>query len=145
MFGVTAALSLGLWGLSKRENSRMPKQKNPTEMMTALIFGVLFGVALLATAAAKKYFGAGGLYAVSVIAGLMDMDAITLSLAQMTNSSGIEPVLGWHLVLTASLSNLVFKTAVALVLGDKTFSLRVGGLFGIALILGGLLLAMWPT
>ena len=54
---------------------------------------------LLGVAAAKQYFGSNGLYAVAGLSGLVDLDAITLSLSQMLKSSQLEPQAAWRLLL----------------------------------------------
>ncbi len=64
----------------------MPIQENPTELKAALWFGLLFAIVLLAVAAAKERLGQGGLYFVAGLSGLTDMDAISLSTAQLVNS-----------------------------------------------------------
>jgi uncharacterized membrane protein (DUF4010 family) len=55
---------------------------NPFEPGEAIRFGVLFGVITFAAKAAQVYLGDTGLYLAGAIAGLTDVDAITLSMAQ---------------------------------------------------------------
>ena len=110
----------------------------------ALVFGVLFGLVLLATAAGKQYFGDRGLYVVAVLSGFTDMDAITLSTAQMTNAARIPPETAWRLILLAAMSNLVFKGGVVWVLGERALLQRILWLFGAALAAGAGILALWP-
>jgi uncharacterized membrane protein (DUF4010 family) len=121
----------------------MPIHSNPSELKSALVFGALFAVVLLATAAGKEYLGDRGLYAVAALSGLTDMDAITLSAAQMVNAGRIAPDTAWRLILLAAMSNLVFKAGVVWVLGGRSLFRRVGVVFAAALGAGAALLAGW--
>ena len=144
MLAAGALLSAGLWLLNRKEHSRMPEQENPTELKTALLFGLLYAIVLIAAAAAKDYFGERGLYLVSVASGLADMDAITLSISQLVRSGNLEGQTGWRLILVAAMSNLVFKSLVVAFLGEFKLFKRVAALFLLAFGVGVLLLLLWP-
>lgn len=143
---LTIALILAgiAWFSGRGTSAAMPEQKNPSELKAALVFGVLYGVVLLAAAAARTYLGDQGLYAVAVLSGLTDMDAITLSVSEMVKQSQVEPQTGWRLVLTASLANLVFKTATVASLGNRVLLGRIAWLFGSAFLGGLLIIFLWP-
>ena len=85
----------------------------------------MYALVLLGTAAAKNYLGNHGLFIVAVISGLTDMDAISLSISQMVSARQLDGGSGWRLIMTASLSNLVFKTAIVAILGSRQLLLRV--------------------
>ena len=124
---------------------KMQDQKNPAELKSAVIFGLLYAIISFLSAAAKDKFGNEGLYVVSIISGLTDMDAITLTTAKMTEQKNIDASLGWRLILIAFLSNLVFKGGMAMVLGGKTFGKTIALLFGIAILTGIAILFIWPS
>ncbi|MAZ72186.1 MAG: hypothetical protein CMC70_03470 [Flavobacteriaceae bacterium] len=126
------------------EEDEMPEPKNPAQFKSALIFGLLYGLILLAVAFTKEEFGNQALYVVSIISGLTDVDAITLSLSQLMKGGGLDTNSGWRLILLASLSNLVFKGIMAAVLGTKQLAKWVGFSFGISIIAGLLLMWLWP-
>ena len=126
------------------EDNEMPEPKNPSQFKSALIFGLLYGLILLAVAFTKKTFGNEALYVVSIISGLTDVDAITLSLSQLMKDGGLETNSGWRLILLASLSNLVFKGGMAATLGTKKLAKWVGLSFGISIVAGLLLMWLWP-
>jgi uncharacterized membrane protein (DUF4010 family) len=144
MFAVLALL--GWWNLRGRDEAApsMPEQENPTELKPAIVFGLLYALVLLAIAAAKEYFGQSGLYAVAVLSGLTDMDAITLSVTQMVNTEQISAGTGWRLIVVASMANLAFKAGTVAVLGERRLFGRVALSFGIAAAAGAALLAFWP-
>jgi uncharacterized membrane protein (DUF4010 family) len=76
------------------------------------------------------------------------MDAITLSTARMVQSGpdagGIDPAHGWRIIVVASMSNLVFKWAIAAVAGDKALRAQTAALLAVPFAVGGLLLLVWP-
>lgn len=130
---------------NRKQKAELPVQSNPAELKGALIFAVLYGVISFISAAVKDNFGDQALYIVSVVSGLTDLDAITLSTAKMTEQKNIEAALGWRLILVATLSNLVFKGGMALVMGNRQLGRLVGFLFGILIITGVLIILFWPS
>ena len=133
-----------LFFLSRKTQARMPEQKNPAELKAALIFGGLYAVVLLAVAAAREYFGSAGLYVVAAVSGLTDMDAITLSLAQLAGSGSLETDTAWRAVLLAALANFVFKFGIVASLAKGALTYRVGVAFAAVLVCGGLIFWLWP-
>ena len=63
--------------------------KNPFLLSEVLKFGAVLGVVMLAAAIGKSLFGDKGLMAVAAISGLADVDALTLSVANMGPASAI--------------------------------------------------------
>ncbi len=143
-----AAICIALYYLINKDTSEdeteMPEPKNPAQFKSALIFGLLYGLILLAVAFTKEKFGNEALYVVSIISGLTDVDAITLSLSQLMKDGGLETSSGWRLILLASLSNLVFKGIMAATLGTKQLAKWIGLSFGLSIIVGLLLMWLWP-
>jgi uncharacterized membrane protein (DUF4010 family) len=139
--GIAAAAFLFLRG----QGEEMPAPGNPAELKSALIFGAIYALITLAVAAVRQYAGSAELYAVAVLSGLTDMDAITLSLARMVETNHLDPATAWRLILAASLSNFVFKGAVATFLGGRKFGLRLTPFFLAALVGGLLLIWLWPA
>jgi uncharacterized membrane protein (DUF4010 family) len=146
MLAGLVVLTIILWRLIPKEDSTTaPHQANPSELKAALIFAGLYGLVLLAVAAAREYFGSSGLYLVAVVSGLTDMDAITLSVSQMANKSEIAPGTGWRLIITAALANLLFKGATVAFLGSRELFRRILIVFSISFALGATLIFLWPT
>lgn len=129
---------------NKDEDNEMPEPKNPAQFKSALIFSLLYGLILLVVAFTKEEFGNEGLYLVSVLSGLTDVDAITLSLSQLMKDGGLETNSGWRLILLASLSNLVFKGVMVATLGTKNLAKWIGVTFGMSILVGLLLIWLWP-
>lgn len=123
---------------------KLPEQKNPAELKSALFFGAIYAVVLLGVAAAKQHFGSGGLYVVAVISGLTDMDAITLSTADLVRQGRLEADTGWRTILLASMANFAFKFGCVAALGHRQLILRIGLVFAAAVGSGAAILAFWP-
>jgi uncharacterized membrane protein (DUF4010 family) len=126
-------------------DAQMPEQKNPAELKPAFIFAAIYAVVLLAVAVAKEHFGSAGFYSVAIVSGLTDMDAITLSSARLVESGRTDPSTGWHAILIAAMSNLVFKFGTVSLLGHRLLTLRIGAVFGLILICGAVVLWFWPA
>jgi uncharacterized membrane protein (DUF4010 family) len=123
---------------------QMPEQKNPTELGGAILFGVLYGVVLLAVAAAREHLGIRGIYAVSVLSGLTDMDAITLSVTGLAHEGKMTSADAWRAILAASMANIAFKSGIAAVLGGWRLFLHIALFFTVACGAGAALLVFWP-
>lgn len=128
-----------------QSDDKMPEPKNPAQLKSAIVFGLLYGFILLAVAFAKEEFGNNALYIVSIISGLTDVDAITLSLSELMREGSLQGTVGWKLILLASLSNLVFKGIMAVVMGSKELAKWVMLSFGISLVAGLFIFWLWPN
>lgn len=126
------------------ETQELPEPENPAQLKSALIFGGLYAAILLAVAATKDYFGESGLYIISLISGLTDVDAITLSLSQSLNQGKIDSRLTWKLIMVAALSNLLFKGSMASMLGPRNLSKYIWVAFTLSICFGIVLIFIWP-
>jgi uncharacterized membrane protein (DUF4010 family) len=90
---------------------------NPTELRPALGFGLMYGVVLLAAAWLSDWLGTRGLYAVALVSGLTDVDAITLSSLRLHNLGKLSVAVVVNVIVLAVLANLVFKSALTLAIG----------------------------
>ncbi|MDO9469069.1 MAG: DUF4010 domain-containing protein, partial [Thiobacillus sp.] len=90
---------------------------NPTELRTALGFGLMYGVVLLAAAGLSDWLGNRGLYAVALLSGLTDVDAITLSSLRLHNLGTLSVAVLVNVITLATLANLAFKSVLALFIG----------------------------
>ena len=138
MMGLTAIPSVILWFRERHQPAQMPEQENPTQLKSALMFGAMYALVLFALALMQRHFGQQGLYVISALSGMTDMDAITLSTVRLARS-GDATVLtdGWRMILIAIMSNLVFKAAIVAAMSGRRLFLRIATLFLIP-FLGGL-------
>jgi uncharacterized membrane protein (DUF4010 family) len=122
-----------------------PEQEPPIELRSALAFGALYAVVLVGVAFARQHLGEAGLFAVAVASGLTDVDAITLSTAQMMKLGSVAPSTGWRMILVGALSNLVFKAVVVAVFASPELRNRVIAVFAVAVLAGAAIVAFWPA
>ncbi|MCW5559935.1 MAG: DUF4010 domain-containing protein, partial [Verrucomicrobiae bacterium] len=140
MLAIMTVVAVAIGWRTRRYPVAPPPASNPAELRMALTFAALFVLVLLAVAAAKERFGNSGLYAVAVLSGLTDMDAITLSTAQLANRGELDGRMAGRVILIAALANLVFKAGTVAMLGSRGLARQVGLLFGSAVIAGVALL-----
>jgi uncharacterized membrane protein (DUF4010 family) len=116
---------------------------NPSELRPAILFGALYAIVLFAIAAAEDILGNPGLFAAAAVSGLTDIDAITLSTAQLVSTEVVDPATGWRLILVAAMSNMVFKFGLAASLGSPGMSKRLAVLFSLAIVVGSAVIVLW--
>lgn len=112
------------------------KLDNPFSLKPALIFGALFLTILFLSKIANIYLGSSGVYLASIISGVADVDAITISMALLapdtiSNNTAVTSI------TLAAISNTVFKFLITLFLGTRKFGRNIGIIF-LVIILAGL-------
>jgi uncharacterized membrane protein (DUF4010 family) len=111
-------VSLVLWRHSRsRETGVVTTGANPFELGEAIKFGLLFGVVTVVAKAAEVYLGETGLYLAGAVAGLTDVDAISLSMANLAAADGESLKIAARTIVVAVLSNTLAKTGMAVFLG----------------------------
>lgn len=98
--------------------------KNPFELGTAFKFGAIYVVILFITKGAVTYFGNSGVYIASLLGGLTDMDAVTLSMSRL-GGAGLDMTVAAIAILIAAASNTCVKTGLSISLGGWHFGKRV--------------------
>lgn len=106
---------------------------NPFELGAAIQFGLLYGVILFVSRAAEIYLGDTGVYFSSIISGVADVDAITLSMAELSSKpDGLALDTASRAIVLAVMSNTCIKEGVILAMGSS--GLRWASLPGFVLI-----------
>lgn len=109
-----------LWRRSRaRPKSRVEATANPFELVQAVKFGLLFGVVLVVVRAVGANLGATGLYVTGAIAGLTDVDAIALSMAELARGVPDQAAVAARTIEIAVVANTVFKGALVFFLGAR--------------------------
>ncbi|OHD82915.1 MAG: hypothetical protein A2W83_06775 [Sulfuricurvum sp. RIFCSPLOWO2_12_43_5] len=106
-----------LYFTSKREN--IPQNiefKNPFDLKEALVMGLIFGATLALITLSNRYIGDMGVYAVALVSGIADVDAIILSLSSLAKN-GLNPTTAQYAILIAIISNTFAKAALVLFFG----------------------------
>jgi uncharacterized membrane protein (DUF4010 family) len=117
------------------------EQSNPSQLKSAVFFGLTYAAVLLGLAVAKEHIGEQAVYVVAAVSGLTDVDALTLSTARMAATDAAILEDGWRLIVVGTLSNFVAKAAIAGLLGGWAFFRRMALLFLVPLLSGLALLA----
>jgi uncharacterized membrane protein (DUF4010 family) len=113
--------------------------KNPLELRTAAIFGVLFVVFAMITDFVLKKYGSSGITGLAFVVGVTDIDPFLLNLLQQ--KSGIEQMTIVLAILNATNSNNILKMGYALSLGSNKIRRSLILNFS-TLIISGLLLSL---
>jgi uncharacterized membrane protein (DUF4010 family) len=147
---VMAAVGLlGAWLLlrstrkGRRGQTHEVPLRNPFELRQAIQFGLLYAAILFAAKAAQTYLGSGGVWVSSVLAGLTDVDAITLSLADL-HRGGMEARTATIGIVLATITNTLVKLGIAASVGGLALGRRVGLPLGAALLAGALAATIAP-
>ena len=111
-------VSLFLWRRSRTSETGMVSAGvNPFELSEAIKFGLLFGVVTVVAKAAETYLGATGLYLAGAVAGLTDVDAISLSMANLATTSPEIIKIAQRTIVIAVISNTLVKACMAAFMG----------------------------
>ncbi|WP_346795880.1 MgtC/SapB family protein [Halomonas sp. Bachu 37] len=137
MGGVLYVCALVIWRTQKDHQTvdRPERNQNPLDLRMALFFGVFLTLVLLLGQWLQELLGNAGVYLLAASSGVADVNAVTLSLTRMAQST-IEPqtaMLG--IVIAASVNNVV-KTAMATGFGTAFLGLRVGVPIALSLLAG---------
>ena len=141
--GVAAAVGAG-WlmmrggGSAKRPAGGDVPLQNPFSLMAAIRFGLLFAAVLLVVALVQRYLPGRGLYAVAALAGLTDVDAITLSMAGCAGDGSCTPQNAVGSIVIAALTNTLVKASMVFSLGAASMRTPIAAASA-AIVAAGLL------
>lgn len=111
-----------------------PLLRNPCELGPALRFAALLVLILFLVEAGQHWLGDAGVYLVALLAGLSDVDAITLSLARNAQNGLAEQVAVRGIFLAALSNSLVKGILIAMIGGSRlarlTLPVMAAGLLG---------------
>jgi uncharacterized membrane protein (DUF4010 family) len=116
--------------------------QNPTQLGAALLFGAFYALVLLAAAWLSDVVGSGGLFVLSFVSGLTDVDAITLSSARLAEQGNISLPASVTAITLAVGANMLFKAGVSFVVGGRAVGRLVALAFAwpLAAMIGALVL-----
>lgn len=143
MAGMTL-IALVLWARISKELHLPAPDDPPSDLRSAVLFGAVYAVVLVCVAFARRHFDDGGLYLVAALSGLTDMDAITLSSAQLVSRGELGVDTAWRMILVGGMSNLVLKGGIVLAAGHRSLRRPVFAAFAASLAVGTAILTLWP-
>jgi uncharacterized membrane protein (DUF4010 family) len=112
-------MTLLLWQRGRQSTgSETPEIQNPFDLGPALRFAAVLAVTLVLAKFLEARYGQSGLQVLAAIAGLVDVDAITLTVARDTaQGASLPPAI--VALLIAALANSVFKGGLLVMSGGK--------------------------
>jgi uncharacterized membrane protein (DUF4010 family) len=129
--GFSAAFLIYKTTSEKRDTGEMTLE-NPLNFGVAIKFALVYAAILWFVKFASDQFGTSGTYIASIISGVTDVDAITISMAKMARGSENND-LAVNSILLATLSNTTVKLIIALSVGSaslrKTVLMGFGAIF----------------
>ena len=137
-----SVLVCGYWLWRKESETSVDAElnlENTFQIRMALKFGALLAVILILTEAMKSWFGDQGVYILSIVSGLMDVDAITLSLSRSAIEDLSSEVASIGIILASATNTVVKGFIFAFIAGIRESAHYIGLL--ILSVVPGLLIA----
>lgn len=121
-------ISWFLW----RKKEKMPEEvekgvqnlKSPFSMWPAVKFGVFFAFVLFLSKFAVEFWGDKGVYLTSAVSGVVDVDAITVSMANLSKN-GLSEITAAKAVILATIINTFSKAGIFLIFGNRKVAVRI--------------------
>jgi uncharacterized membrane protein (DUF4010 family) len=143
-FAAAAAAALFgayLFGLRKvprhaardRGNAKEEAPAAPDDLGAAIVFAAILAGVIVASHYARLWFGISGLYATAALAGLADVDAITVTAASLADTTAAVAVAA---ILIAAAVNTLVKISLAASLGTRDFARSIALLMAAILAAG---------
>jgi len=123
--------------LQQQNELPVPEIKNPTEIGTAAAFGLIYGAVLFSSAWLSDIAGSSGLYAVALISGLTDVDAITLSSLRLYELGKLGTSETVTAISIGIISNIGFKLGLVFFFGRSLLTKQcITGMLATAIGIG---------
>jgi uncharacterized membrane protein (DUF4010 family) len=117
---------LGNWARDDTHTAEQPLAlKNPFDLNVVLEFGAILAIIMALTKGVAAWAGSEGTYALAAVSGLLDVDAISLSLARLA-PGGLDARSAGVAILVAVTAN----SAAKVVLGSTAGGIGLGKLLG---------------
>ncbi len=120
-----------------KESKEEMEYHNPFEISSALQFGLIYALILFSVKALQYYMGHTGLFIASFVSGVIDVDAITLSLSNLAKTE-LSVSIAAKAILLAVISNSIFKYAYIAIFGNEFLRKKMLWILGITLIFLGI-------
>jgi len=119
-------LGMALWRqrqiTSAENNDRTIEAMAPFDLGTAFSFAAFLAVMAVLVPAAKQWLGTSGIFVLSTISGLADVDAILVSLARLHSTEGLTTNVAAVALGLATLSNMLSKATIAWMTGGHSLA-----------------------
>ncbi|MFP4402230.1 MAG: MgtC/SapB family protein [Candidatus Nanoarchaeia archaeon] len=142
-FSLTALIGIGsiyvFSKLKKGPHSTIPLKhqttlKSPFRIAPALFFGFVFTIVIILSSMSLYFFSNTGLYLTAIISGLVDADAITLTVSQLYKNNQISEYVAIIAISLGVFSNTFVKLIIAYLFGGIELLKTVSIYFFIILV-----------
>jgi len=124
-----------VFGAASHENHAPPDIRDPADLTNALLFGLLLAVLVVASHYLQQWAGEESLLLIAGAAGLVDVDAITLTMSRMAGTQ-ISGHIAELAIIIAVVTNTVIKAGLAAVIGNGAMARRTGIVLALGLASG---------
>lgn len=131
---LTAIFAFFIWRKAEKAKGKI-ELDSPFTLGPALKFGAFFAIILALVKVADVYLSSRGVYVVSLISGLADVDAITVSLSQLSKGD-LSLEIAKRGIMIAALTNVAVKGGIAVLFGSKKFGMIIAIAYAILIGLG---------
>ena len=111
---------------------------SPFSLGPALKFAGLFLVVMFVTKLLTIIYGNSGIYIVSFLSGITDVDAITISLSRLALEGSVVDGVAQLGIMIGAFANTFFKAGIVYYLGSKDLFRIILLVFGFIIFIGGL-------
>ncbi len=140
---VMVFLAQRVTGHQETGDEMLSEMGSPDDFGTALKFGLLLVLVTTLSHFANEWLGPEGLYTIAALSGLVDVDAVTLSVSRLAGADGGPSVeIVAMAILIAVIVNTGTKVAIGAYFAGRQFAVRLATIFlpAFAVSLGGFLL-----
>jgi uncharacterized membrane protein (DUF4010 family) len=143
VLAATSAFLYYRWasGESRKHGSQDIPLKNPFSLVSALKFAVVFGIVSLLVKYVQQNFPQQGFYVVAALAGLTDVDAITLSMSEYAKGGGDMKTAVTSITI-AAVTNTLVKCGFVFIFGEGKIRTLIG-IATVAILIGGAVTVMF--
>lgn len=125
MFATAAVLTVFAATRPQESGRDQPAESgNPLQLGVAIQMALAFQAVLLLIEYARAWFGESGVLVGAGLAGLTDMDALTLSMSRLARQTAMMETAAAALVVGV-VANTFLKTTLAIVLGESSYRRKV--------------------
>ncbi len=134
--------TLVMYITSSEKRGKNPKLKEevsletPFSLKPAIKFSIFFIFILAFIKISEQYLGDQGVYLTAIISSLADVDAITLSLSQLSSTGVITDILAVRAITIAVIGNTCIKILYVYLFGSKELTKKMFGIFSLTSLVG---------
>jgi uncharacterized membrane protein (DUF4010 family) len=129
---VEGAATLWWWHSRRRQAESHLAVRNPVTVVSALQFGLIYGVVAFAATVLVDRVSEASLSIVAAVSGINDVDAITLAASNLVRDGAVSPGVGAKAVLAAVAVNTLVKAGLAVALGSRRLGARVAPVLAVS-------------